>query len=150
MSKTYSFGGVSLAISFGAGVGDYAFTGKEGKGTVTVSMATEKTTHDLAADGGVMVSYVLGDNGGASMEMQQTSDLHAFLLGAYNALKTTADAGDPGEWASGALSIRSLVDGAWHSLSGVSFSKIPDKAYASQGGKVTWALMAAQVQSGVN
>ena len=148
--KTYSFTAISLALSFGAGIGDYAFTGKEGKGTISVEMATEKTTQDLAADGGVMQSYIAGDNGTGSIEMQQTSDLHAFLLNAYNTLKTAADAGDPSEWASGSMSVRSLVDGAWHTLNGVSFGKVPPATYAAQGSKKTWPLMAADVQSGVN
>lgn len=144
--QLYSFKSVSGAFSH-PDVGAFSFAGQVGMGQMTVENATERTAHDVAADGTVMVSYVAGDNGSAVIEIQQTSQLHAFLLGWYNTIKTNADAGDPTNWAAATLTIRNLLDGSGHVLTGISPSKNPPKPYGAQGQKVTWTLMAADVQS---
>jgi len=64
------------------------------------------------------------------------------------ALATAADGGDVSQWASATLSFRSLTDGTYHNLTGISPAKIPDKTYAAQGGNVTWNLMAADIHHG--
>jgi len=145
--KTYGFAGVSFAF-FHPLTGPYVFTGKQGNGAFSIAMAGEKSTHDVAADGGVMVSMVMGDNGALTVEAQQTSDFHAFLVQWYNLIKTAAELGDLTDWATASISIKSLVDGAWHSLTGVSPAKLADKGYAAQGQKVSWTLLAADVQTG--
>lgn len=146
MGKTYSFKDLSGAFAHPL-AGAYTFAGQIGLGQITFTMATERTTHDVSADGSVMVSYIAGDNGSISIECQQTSDLHNFLLNWYNLCKTNADLGDVSEWASAALTVRSLVGATTHVCRGISPAKNPDKAYAAQGGKVTWNLMAADIQA---
>lgn len=145
-SATYSFkdtsGSLTNPVLGGSAI---VFAGEQGMGQFVVSMHTERTTHDVAADGTVMPSYIAGDNGAMTIEIQQTSALHAALLTLYNILKTAADHGDVTNWASTNVSLRNVVDGSQHLLTGVSFSKIPDKTYASQGGKLSWQLMAANV-----
>lgn len=119
--------------------------GNIGIGQITIVMNTERTTHDVAADGTVMPSYVAGDNGELNIEMQQTSQLHHELLSLYNLCVSAANGGDVSGWASTALSIRTILDGSTHTCNGVSFAKIPDKPYQAQGQKITWRLMAANV-----
>jgi hypothetical protein len=108
-------------------------------------MGTERTVHDVAADGAVMPSYVAGDNGDVVIEVQQTSALHHALLGMYNVLKSLADAGEVATWAASFITFRTLLDGSTHRLTGVSFQRIPAKAYAAHGAKVTWNLMACNI-----
>jgi hypothetical protein len=119
--------------------------GNLGLGSVTITMATERTVHEVAADGTVMPSYVAGANGEISLEVQQTSPLHHELLNLYNLCVQAANQDDVSGWAATALAFRTLLDGATHLLSGVSFSKIPDKPYHAHGQNVTWRLMAANV-----
>lgn len=119
--------------------------GNIGMGQITISMAQDRTVQDVAADGSVMTSYIAGDNGSCSLEVQQTSDLHDFLVNWFNVCKTLADNGDIANWASAQISIRNIVDGSVHTLSGVSPGKMPDKVYQSQGQKITWVLPAANV-----
>lgn len=114
-----------------------------------VSMATEKTVHSVATDGAVMISAIAGDNGSIALEMQQTSALHAQLMGWYNAIKVLLDQGNVLNWATAAVTIRNVVDGSYHEATGVSPSKIPDKVYAAQGQNLTWNLMCADIQSTV-
>jgi hypothetical protein len=144
---TYSFKDLTGAFVHPL-VGSYIMAGGNvGLGQVTITNATDRTVHDTAADGSVMVSYIAGDSGAASVEVQQTSDLHSFLLIWFNAVKTAADLGDVTNWAAGVLALRNIVDGSIHTLTGVSPSKVPDKVYQAQGQKITWTLMAAAVIS---
>jgi hypothetical protein len=141
MVTTYSFLDLSGALahpSFGA----YLFTG-EGVGEVQVAMTTEKTAHDTAADGAIMVSKIAGDNGTITIQCQQTSAVHKYLLSAYNFLKNA----DTSEWAKMAATLRNVSDGTSHIATGISFQKVPDKSYQAQGQKVSWVLMCADIQS---
>ena len=119
--------------------------GNVGLGQITISMTQDRTVQDVAADGSVMVSYIPGDNGMCSIEVQQTSDLHDFLVSWFNLCKTAADLGDVSSWASATVSFRNVLDGSVHTLIGVSPGKMPDKVYQAQGQKITWTLPAAQV-----
>ncbi len=144
--KTYSFKDLTGAFTHPL-AGDFAFFGQVGLGQITIVMNTEKTTHDVSADGTVMPSAISGDNGQASIEIQQTSILHKFLLDWYNLIKTAMDSNDVSTWAGASMTLRSTTDGSSHVLQGISPAKIPDKPYAAQGQKVTWILMAADIQN---
>ena len=119
--------------------------GNLGFGSLTITMGTERTYHDVAADGTVMPTYAAGDNGDVVVEVQQTSPLHHALLDLYNQCITAANNDDVSGWASTELSFRTLLDGSTHIATGVSFAKIPDKPYHAQGQKITWRLMAANI-----
>jgi hypothetical protein len=140
MQTTYSF--LDLAGAIASPIGGYTFTG-EGVGEVIVSMTTEKTVHDTAADGSVMVSKIAGDNGMITINCQQTSLVHKFLLGLYNALMV----GPASIWASTSILLRNTSDGTSHVVTGVSPQKVPDKSYQAQGQRISWVLMAANIQS---
>jgi hypothetical protein len=108
-------------------------------------MSEDRTVQDVACDGSVMPSYVAGDNGSVAIEVQQTSALHHALLAQYNTLKLAADAGESLTWASGVISFFTTLEGSSHVLTGVSFQRIPAKAYAAHGAKITWNLMACNI-----
>ena len=140
-TSTYSFLDLAGAIAhptFGA----YLFTGA-GVGEVNVTMATERTAHDTAADGSVMISKIAGNSGQISIQAQQTSDLHKWLLDWYNYLVVAPVSA----WGQTAATLRNASDGTSHTASGISPQKVPDKPYQAQGQKVTWVLMCADVQS---
>lgn len=136
---TYSFSDVVATLNF-AGIIPLTVTG-EGVGSIDISMAGEKTAHDVAADGSVMVSKLLGDNGSIAISVQQTSSIHKNLLLWYNYIK----AAPSNEWANNSLTIRNNVIGETTVATGVSPQKLPDKPYQAQGQKVTWNLMAADI-----
>ena len=143
---TYSFKDSSGSFTHPL-AGAFPFAGQIGMNQLQVAMTTEKTTHDVASDGTVMISAIAGDNGTVSIEVQQTSLLHAFLLAWYNIVKTALDADDVSDWATAAVTIRNSVDQSNHVCTGVSPSKIPDKVYTAQGQKITWHLMCGDIQS---
>lgn len=141
--SVYSFLDLSGAIAHPLyPLGPFQFTG-EGVGSVKVEMATDRTAHDIAADGSIMISKLAGNSGQISIECQQTSLVHKYLLGLYNFLLPESAS----LWALTAIVLRNVVDGTSHIATGVSFTKVPDKPYQSQGQKVTWALMAADIQN---
>jgi hypothetical protein len=146
LGNVYSFKdlvGVLLNTVFGV---NFPLTGGNiGLGQVTIVMSTERTVHDVAADGTVMPTYAAGDNGTVSLEVQQTSALHHQLLALYNQCVNAANNDDVSGWAATSISFRTLLDGSTHLLTGVSFGKIPDKPYAAHGAKITWQLMAASI-----
>ena len=146
IGPTYSFKdlvGVLTNTEFGVSIP--LTGGNVGFGQLTISMATERTAHDVAADGTVMPSYMAGDNGTVSLEIQQTSPLHHALLGLYNLAVLAANNDDVSGWAATNISFRTLNDGSTHILNGCSFNKLPDKPYHAQGQKINWSFMAANV-----
>ena len=146
IQTTYSFKDLSgVLVNAALASGIPIVGGNIGNGTLTIRMLTERTTHHVGADGTVMVTYKAGDNGEVTIEMQQTSSLHHALLALYNSLVTQANSGNLANWAGTTISLRTTLDGSGHFLQGVSFQKIPDKPYSSDGQNVTWTLMAASV-----
>jgi hypothetical protein len=144
--RTYSFkslAGVLTNSVFGTTI---LFTGGNiGVGSFTIRMTTTRTTHDVAADGTVMPSYIAGDNGEVDIQVQETSAIHSELLELYNLCVLAADNEDVSGWAATNISFTFLIDGSTHTLTGCSFDKIPDKPYEANGQKMTWKLMAANI-----
>lgn len=138
---TYSFADVTMTISHPK-VGQNIATG-EGIGSINIAMATDRTTHDVAADGSVMISKIPGRNGTVTLTIQQTSPLHKWLTKWFNYLESAKTS----EWADTSILVRCPVMGETKTITGVSPQKIPDSPYQSQGQTVTWNLMAADIQN---
>lgn len=144
--RTYSFKSLTGVLTNPVfGVTIPLTGGNIGVGSFTIRMSTTRTTHDVAADGTVMPSYVAGDNGEVDVVVQETSVIHKGLLSLYNLCVLAANNDDVAGWAATAISFAFLIDGSTHTLTGVSFDKIPDKPYEAQGQKMTWKLMAANI-----
>jgi hypothetical protein len=139
---TYSFLDLSLVLD-DPDVGSFASSGEQGFGELHIIMTTERTVHNVAADGSVMVSYIAGSNGSADIRVQQTSELHDYLLNWANTKFSLADGHDVSTFAGMSFTARNLTDGTMHVCTGVSPSKIADKPYTSQGQEITWRLMIA-------
>ena len=138
--ETYSFEDCILNLAFPGG--SMVLTGK-GLGDMTVQMAQERSVMEAAADGNVMISKVAGNHGSLSLNIQQTSDAHKFLLQQFNALV----AGPPSIWAQGAGILRCLSDSTTHTFAGMCFQKLGDKPYQKQGQNVQWIILCGDIQS---
>lgn len=140
MSTTmYSFETVTATFSH-PGVGQFVASG-QGIGSITLTMTTDRTTHDVAADGSIMISKVPGKNGTIALAIQQVSKLNQWLLKLYNHLETAPAT----NWANTTLVIRSQIMQDMITCYGVSFQKLPDRPYQAQGQQVTWQLMSAEI-----
>jgi len=139
--NTYSFQDVNVAFK-SASVGAFSSTGA-GIGSISVDMATEKTVHEVAADGTVMVSKILGDNGTVVIAVQQTSHLHKLLMGWYNFVNSTSN--PLAAWTDMSITISSANLGDTTICTGVSPQKLPNRPYQAQGQLVSWTLMSAEI-----
>lgn len=137
---TYSFESVVMTISH-PDIGQYVASG-QGIGSITTNMTTDRSTHDVSADGSIMVSKVKGRNGSHAIAIQQTSDLNKWLVKLYNYLETA----NSSKWAGIHIVIRSTDMHDMLTSTGVSFQKLPDRPYQAQGQQVTWQLLSADVQ----
>ena len=137
----YSFLDLSGAIAH-PDLGSFVFT-EGGVGQITIAMTTDKTFHEISVEGVVMIGMIPAHNGKIQIQCQQTSNIHKWLLWAYNTLIL----GDTDAWGKMAATLRNICDGTSHSVNGISFDKIPEKAYGTAGGMVTWTLWAADIQS---
>lgn len=138
--STYSFTDISAVISH-PGVGQYSLQG-EGIGSITIAMANDRSAHDLAADGVVMVSKIKAGNGTITLNAQQTSTLHNWLMKWSNYV----DQASTGEWARAVITLRAPEMKETVICTGVSPQKTPDRPYQQQGQQVAWVLMAADIQ----
>lgn len=140
-TTTYSFLDLVGSISHPT-LGYYVFSG-EGAGSVNVTKATDRTAHDVASDGSVMVSKIAGNNGSISIECQQTSPVHRWLCDWFNALWTLPTE----EWATTSILLKNKSTGTSHKCAGVSPQKEADTPYQQQGQRVTWTLMCAEIEN---
>lgn len=144
VATTYSFKDVTGVLNSPLLGGPLQLSGGNiGTGQITIRMLTQRTEHEVAADGTVMPNYLSGANAEITIEVLQTSSLHHALLDLYNAIITEAENGDISDWVSATMSLRTVLDGSGHFISGLSFQKVPDKVYAAKGGRIAWVLMAA-------
>jgi hypothetical protein len=146
IGTTYSFKDLSGAMtSFLAGA--FPFAGGLGLGRISVEYITDHGALDTAADGTVLPSFVAGRSGRITIEVQQTSAFHKFLLHWHNMHVTMCSAGDISRWASTAILLRNTLDGSSHEALGVIPTKIPDKAYAASPTMITWTLLCSNLNS---
>lgn len=138
-TTTYSFADVALVMNHPA-VGQYIAQGV-GLGTLTITQSTDRTAHDVAADGSIMVSKIEGNNGTLAIQVQQSSDFNKWLLNLWNYLLTAPAS----EWAEISTTVRSPIMGDLVNASGVSFQQRAELSYQAQGQQRTWNMMAANI-----
>lgn len=144
IGTTYSFKDLSGIIECPV-TGALLFSGQLGVGKVVVANTTDHTAHDTAADGLVMPTFIAGDSGELTIECQQTSLVHKFLLEWFNILKTLSMSGDVSNWATTTALFRNTLDGSIHECTGISPSKVVDKTYTKNGENVSWKLMVCSI-----
>ncbi|SFE43482.1 Protein of unknown function [Paenibacillus algorifonticola] len=137
--STYSFEDISCTISHPQ-FGQFVANGT-GIGSISTVMTTDRSAHDLAADGVVMVSRIKARNGTHAISAQQTSELNRWLLRLFNFLDSQSTA----QWARITITMRAPQMGEMITSTGVSFQKLPDRPYQQQGQQVNWTLMAANI-----
>lgn len=138
--STYSFTDIDFNISH-PGYGQYSLNG-EGAGDVTVGKATERSVHNVAADGSIMTSKIAGNNGNVAINAQQTSSLHNWLQGLFNYLWDA----DTSQWAQISIMIRAPKMKKTIICSNGCFVKEPDEQFQAQGQNVPWNLLFGDIQ----
>lgn len=138
--STYSFTDIEATISHPS-YGSYSIQG-EGIGDITFAKLTDRSVHDTAADGNIMVSKIAGNNGNVTINTQQTSSLNNFMQGLFNYVwSATTD-----EWAQMSLTMRAPKMQKTYYCTGGAFVKEPDEQFQAQGQRVPWAILFTDIQ----
>lgn len=138
--NTYSFLDLTGTISHPS-VGVYTLTGA-GIGEMTLTQLNDASAMDTAADGTVMISKMPTPTGTITIQAQQTSDLHNWLIKWYQYLQLAGS----DEWAQSNILIRAPKMGRSHVATGVCPQKQSDTPYQVQGQRVTWTLLVADLK----
>ena len=144
IGTTYSFKDLSGALTSPL-AGAFPFAGEIGAGKVVVENTTDHGVMDGAADGTHVPGFVAGNAGRITIEVQQTSIFHKYLLAWANLHIVAATGGDVSNWAGSSMLLRNTVDGTSHIATGLTPTKIPDKSYDKNPGNLTWVLLAANL-----
>lgn len=138
--STYSFTDVTAVISH-PDYGQFSMQG-EGMGDFTVTKTTERSVHDVASDGHIMVSKIAGNNGNVTINAQQTSPLHNWLEDLFNYVWSAPT----DKWAQISLTIRAPKMKKTNICTGGSFVKEGDEPYQAQGQRISWTLLFTDIQ----
>jgi len=138
----YSFLDVQAAItgpggSFNLGSGSGA--AEEG---IKVSMAEDKNTLTVGADGTPMHSLHGGKHGTVTVQLLKTSPTNAKLSTMYNMQTTSAAA-----HGMNVITISNPISGDSITCVMCAFKKHPDTAYAKEGGNVEWVFDAGIIDT---
>ena len=113
-----------------------------GLGNLVITMSTDRTAHDVAADGSVMVSKIAGRNGAIAVNVQQTSNVAKRLTNLFNYLVKAPAA----QWTQLVVTINNVLAGDIITATGVAPQKQADKQFQAAGQQLTWNLLAADIQ----
>jgi hypothetical protein len=91
-----------------------------------------------------MVSKVAGKNGTVSISVQQTSEVHQWLLNSWYNYIDSSDA-STADWAAMNIFVKNSNFDEISTCTGVSPEKVADLPYQAQGSMITWNLMAAEI-----
>lgn len=143
MAKTYSFQEVEVTLSHPS-LGIVSTNGL-GLGSVSLSMATDKATASVAADGVTIINKIKDEHGNLDLEIQQTSEAHKDLKRWSNYLKTAPAS----EFALIKAVVTSKSTGEQDICSGGAIIKNPDKSYGAEVSSITWGLLFAEIQQNI-
>lgn len=138
--KTYSF--QDITCSFSNTIIGIVYTPGSGLGSISVSMADDVTSHQRAADGGILSTKNVAKNGTVSLSILQTSDLHRNLLNWYTALMEPSNLN---KWSEMQITIESKNLGEKIVCTRVAPQKRPDISFEAQGKEITWAFLAEEI-----
>lgn len=139
-SYTYSFLSIVAAISDPNGtfsIGSGAGASDEG---ITITMADDKASLVVGADGQGMHSLHAAKNGTVTVRLLKTSPTNALLQDLYSA--TTSS---PADYGGSTIVIRDPNRGDVVTCRGCGFRKFPDIAYGKDGAMQEWVWNAAAI-----
>lgn len=139
-SFTYSFLSIVAAISDPNGtfsIGSGAGASDEG---ITITMADDKASLVVGADGQGMHSLHAAKNGTVTVRLLKTSPTNALLQDLYAACTSS-----PANYGASTITIRDPYRGDVITCQGCGFRKFPDISYGKDGAMQEWTWNAAQI-----
>ncbi len=141
-TSVYSFKDLSGIISHPL-TGSYSFTGG-GIGQILITTNGDETEQEISTDGDILISRIPFSGGRLSIQCQQNSTLHSWLLSTYFEIKDE----DSKQWARMAAILRNIQNNLQREFKGISFTKIPDESFLAEGSMINWVLSFAEYSVG--
>ena len=135
--STYSFIDVTASMT---GLIDLGYGSANSEEGITVTMAENKNTMTIGADGEVMHSLHAGKAGTITVTLLKTSPTNKKLSLAYNAQSQSSAL-----WGNNVFVIRNSASGDITTARSCAFQKQPDHANAKEGGTVSWVFDAGKI-----
>lgn len=138
--STYSFIDVTASMTGPTGMIDLGYGSANSEEGITVTMAENKNTMTIGADGEVMHSLHAGKAGTITVTLLKTSPTNKKLSLAYNAQSQSSAL-----WGNNVFVIRNSASGDITTARSCAFQKQPDHANAKEGGTVSWVFDAGKI-----
>lgn len=132
---TYSFLDVTASLIGPTGVIDLGQGSANSEEGITVTMAGNKNTMTVGADGEVMHSLHADKSGTITVTLLKTSPVNKKLSLAYNAQSQSS-----ATWGNNVIVIRNTASGDSTTARSCAFQKQPDHNNAKEGGTVAWVF----------
>ncbi|ASG50781.1 hypothetical protein CES94_18950 [Escherichia coli] len=132
---TYSFLDVTASLTGPTGIIDLGYGSANSEEGITVTMAENKNTMTIGADGEVMHSLHAGKAGTITVTLLKTSPVNKKLSLAYNAQSQSS-----ATWGNNVIVIRNTASGDISTARSCAFQKQPDFNNAKEGGTVAWVF----------
>ncbi|MTC35809.1 DUF3277 family protein [Providencia alcalifaciens] len=142
MSNTYSFMDVSASIAGVGGLFELGYGSAVSEEGITVSMAEDKNTMTIGADGEVMHSLHAGKGGTVTVVLLKTSPTNAKLNMMYNLQQFSS-----ATWGNNVITIRNKASNDMAVCRSVAFKRIPDWQNAKVGNTVSWVFDAGKIDT---
>lgn len=142
MSNTYSFMDVSASIAGVGGLFELGYGAAVSEEGITVSMAEDKNTMTIGADGEVMHSLHAGKGGTVTVVLLKTSPTNAKLNTMYNLQQFSS-----ATWGNNVITVRNKVSNDTTVCRSVAFKRIPDWQNAKVGNTVSWVFDCGKIDT---
>lgn len=140
-NATYSFLDCTAAITGVGGTFTLGADSGNAEEGITISMAEDKGTLTMGADGSWMHSLHAGQGGTITVRLLKTSPVNQQLMQMYNAQRLSSST-----WGANVISVRNVQTGDVITAAGAAFRKAPDISYAKVGNTVEWAFNCGKIE----
>jgi len=123
----------AFALGYGEAVAD------EG---ITITMANDKNTMTIGADGQGMHSLAADKSGTVTLRYLKTAPINAKLMAMYDAQSLSTAL-----WGKNVITVKQNVSGDITTAVQCAFKKKPDIVYAKEGSMVEWVFDAIQIDT---
>lgn len=140
--STYSFQDVSATLVGVGAVIDLGYGSANAEEGITISMAGDKNTMTIGADGEGMHSLHADKSGQITVRLLKTSPQNAKLMALYDAQSLSSSA-----WGMNVITVANSASIDIHTGRKCAFRKKPDMRYAKDGDIVEWVFDAVKIDS---
>lgn len=140
MSGTYSFIDVQASLIGPGGALSLGYGEAVAAEGITFTRANPKNAMTVGVDGEVMHSLHADNSGTVTLRYLKTAPVNQALMALYNAQRL-----DSRLWGKNVITITNSVAGDIVTCLQCAFQKVPDLAYAQDGGTVAWVFDVARI-----